>query len=435
MPSPANTKKKRFLVAVVIFGLPALLIVGVVFSLYHPHAQAEVSSQKGNAFNPRMPAPNLKQIEKNKLEVYLDAEKDSLRRQQHLHEDPYAKAASSGLSIDSSARTVRANPRSGSAVPIPVGDSNERKVNEHLARLYAALHNAPAAPAGAAVYTTPFPGQSPTSSPSYTPGTLLPDQELTRLQQLEARLHQQDSTPNPQLQQINTLLDKVLAIQHPQQSTSAPQGAQAVKYKPEAYLVSTQRSDTTAPTEAAPASTSLTISDPSANAFYGLSDEPDAEPTAPAAVRAVIHADQTVQTGSVVKLRLLQDIFLKGIRIPANSFVFGPCAISNERVAVHLSQVQYQGQIYPIDMRVVDGVDGLEGLYVPGAISRDVIKEGASQGVSSLGLTSLDQSVGAQAAAAGIETAKDLLGRKIRLITATLKAGTLAILQPSQAHQ
>ena len=71
--------------------------------------------------------------------------------------------------------------------------------------------------------------------------------------------------------------------------------------------------------------------------------------------------------------------------------------------------------------------------YVPGAISRDVLKEGAAQNLNTFGVTTLDPTnLSAQAAAAGIQTAKDLFSRKIRLITATLKAGHMAILVPAQ---
>ncbi|HVU96797.1 MAG TPA: conjugative transposon protein TraM [Puia sp.] len=429
-----QSKKKRLLAALIIFGLPALVILGVVFSLYHPHAATEASMGKKDAFNPRMPAPNLKEREKNKLEVYLDAEKDSVRRQQLLHSDPYAKNSSSTTSlIDSPGKKagVAGQPAWPAAVS-PV-DSIERKVNEHLARLYNVLHNAAPAAGEEGAYIAPASGQSALSSPCSTSASPL-DRSVDRLQQLQNRLQQQDTAPNPQFQQMNTLLDKVLAIQHPDRIKTASDSAGSNRNRRSAYLVTAQDPEMGKP-DSAPLSTSdITVYGATANAFYGLSDDSDSTMAASQVIRAVVHAAQTVQTGSVVKLRLLQDIFIKGVRVPANSFIFGPCAISNERVAIHLSQVQFDGQVYPIDMRVLDGVDALEGLYVPGAISRDVLKEGAGQSVSSLGLTSFDPSLGAQAAAAGIETARNLIGRKIRLITATLKAGTLAILQPTQSH-
>ena len=432
-----QSKKKRLMAALIIFGLPALLILGVVLSLYHPHSPTEASMGKKDAFNPRMPAPNLKEREKSKLEVYLDAEKDSIRRQQLLHNDPYARNTSSTTAlIDSTRRKAGAATQPawpGATSPV---DSTERKVNEHLARLYNVLHNSPSAAAGAeSVYSAPLSGQSVISSPYSASASLLSDRSVDRLQQLQNRLQQQDTAPNPQLQQINTLLDKVLAIQHPDRNRPASDSAGSNINKRSAYPVTAQDPKMANEDGAIPSSSDITVYGATANAFYGLSDDSDSG-TVPASqvIRAVVHADQTVQTGSVVKLRLLQDIYIKGVCIPANSFIFGPCAISNERVAIHLSQVQFDGQVYPIDMRVLDGVDALEGLYVPGAISRDVLKEGAGQSISSLGLTSFDPSLGAQAAAAGIETARNLIGRKIRLITATLKAGTLAILQPAQFH-
>ncbi len=425
-----QSKKRRLLAALIIFGVPALIILGVVVSLYHPHSTANASAAKKNAFNPRMPAPNLKEGEKSKLEVYLDAEKDSIRRQQLLHNDPYAKNSNSILPlIDSPGRKTGAAQHPSWPPAVSPVDSNERKVNEHLARLYNVLHSGPAASGGNGVSGVPYAGQTVLSAPL---ASSLSDRSLDRLQQLQDRLQQQDTTPSPQLQQLNALLDKVLTIQHPDRIKPARDSAESNNRR-SAYPVTAQDPRTAHQDDAAPVS-DVSVFSTTANTFYGFSDDSDSTIAASQAIRAVVHADQTVQTGSVVKLRLLQDIFIKGVRIPANSFIFGPCAISNERVAIHLSQVQFDGQVYPIDMRVLDAVDALEGLYVPGAISRDVLKEGAGQSVSSLGLTSFDPSFGAQAAAAGIETARNLMGRKIRLITATLKAGTLAILQPAQSH-
>lgn len=424
-------KKKRLLAALIIFGLPALVIIGVVVSLYHPHSNANTSTSKKDAFNPRMPAPNLKEREKSKLEVYLDAKKDSIRRQQLLHNDPYTKNTNSTASlIDSLGKKAGTGRQPAWPGAVSIVDSNERKVNEHLARLYNALHNGPTATGEAGVSNAPS-GQSPLSSPYSTSVSPLSDRTVERLQQLQNRL-QQDTAPNPQFEQINALLDKVLAIQHPDRIKPASDSAGPNTNKINAYPVTVQ--DPRMAQDSSPAVDDITVYGSAVNSFYGLSDDSDSTEAVSRVIRAVVHADQTVQTGSVVKLRLLQDIFIKGVRIPANSFIFGPCAISNERVAIQLSQVQFDGQVFPIDLRVLDGVDALEGLYVPGAISRDIIKEGAGQGVSSLGLTSFDPSFGAQAAAAGIETARNLIGRKIRLITATLKAGTLAILQPAQSH-
>lgn len=150
---------------------------------------------------------------------------------------------------------------------------------------------------------------------------------------------------------------------------------------------------------------------------------------------AVVHSTQTIVSGAIVKLRLLQDIYIRGQRIPANSFIYGPATITGERITVQLTNVAYAEKIFPIALKVYDAADGLEGIYVPGMITRDIVKENMSQGVSGLTLGTLDPSLGAQAASAGIETARNLLSRKIRLVKATLKEGHLVILRPLSQNQ
>jgi hypothetical protein len=119
-------------------------------------------------------------------------------------------------------------------------------------------------------------------------------------------------------------------------------------------------------------------------------------------------------------------------RIPANNFIYGQCSVNTERLNVQLNSVVSNEQVYPIALRVFH-LDGLEGIYVPGAITRDVTKEGVSQGISGMGITSLDPSLGAQAAAAGIETAKNLLSKKIKAVIVTVKASHRVLLESPRA--
>src|SRR5206468_3805783 len=106
-------------------------------------------------------------------------------------------------------------------------------------------------------------------------------------------------------------------------------------------------------------------------------------------------------------------------RIPANNFIYGTCNVNNERLHVQLTSAVANNEIYPIALKVFD-IDGLEGIFVPGAITRDVAKEGISQGIGGMGIGSLDPSLGAQAAAAGIQTAKSLLSRKVKAVVVTV---------------
>lgn len=80
-------------------------------------------------------------------------------------------------------------------------------------------------------------------------------------------------------------------------------------------------------------------------------------------------------------------------------------------------------------------MDGLDGVYIPGAITRDVAKQSVDRSMQNIGLTSLDPSWQAQAAGAGIETAKSLFSKKVKLIKVTLKAGYQVLLRDEKQKQ
>jgi hypothetical protein len=80
-------------------------------------------------------------------------------------------------------------------------------------------------------------------------------------------------------------------------------------------------------------------------------------------------------------------------------------------------------------------MDGLSGIHIPGAITRDVAKQSADRSMQTIGLTSLDPSWQAQAAGAGIEAAKTLVSRKVKLIKVTVKAGYQVLLRDEKQKQ
>src|SRR5690606_34709983 len=132
------------------------------------------------------------------------------------------------------------------------------------------------------------------------------------------------------------------------------------------------------------------------------------------AISAVIHQDQVLVNGSTVKLRLTQDVTIGGVHIPKDNFLFGVASLSGERLGVKINSIRYGESLFPVELTVYD-MDGLGGIYIPGAITRDVAKESAARSTQGIGLTSLDPSLGAQAAGAGIEAARTLFNKKVKL--------------------
>jgi len=87
-----------------------------------------------------------------------------------------------------------------------------------------------------------------------------------------------------------------------------------------------------------------------------------------------------------------------------------------------------------VELSVYD-MDGMNGIHIPGAITRDVAKQSTDRTIQGIGLTTLDPSLGAQAASAGIEAARDMIGKKVKLIKVTVKAGYQVLLRDEKQKQ
>jgi conjugative transposon TraM protein len=147
-------------------------------------------------------------------------------------------------------------------------------------------------------------------------------------------------------------------------------------------------------------------------------------------IQAVVHEDQTLVSGAVIKLRLEDGIYVNGRMIPKGSFVYGTCALNNERLEIKIASIRYLNNILPVSLSVYD-LDGMEGLYVPGSIGRDAAKNGVGDAVQSMQMMSMNQSVGTQAASAGVEAAKGLFNHKVKQIKVKVKAGYEVLLKDS----
>ena len=90
--------------------------------------------------------------------------------------------------------------------------------------------------------------------------------------------------------------------------------------------------------------------------------------------------------------------------------------------------------MFPVELTVYD-LDGLHGIYMPGAINREVAKASADRSVQTLGVPSLDDSWGAQAAGVGIEAAKTLFSKKAKLVKVVVKAGYQVLLRDEKQKQ
>lgn len=150
-------------------------------------------------------------------------------------------------------------------------------------------------------------------------------------------------------------------------------------------------------------------------------------------ISAVVHNDQTVREGTIIKLRLTSDINLSGLVIPANTFLYGLATLGNERLKVDVSSINYQGSIYPVKLLVYD-IDGIPGIRIPGGVDKETRKQavqqvvtGSTSSIGSVGVTvnnssSVKQQVAGQVTSSVLEAGKQLLSKKIGEEKVFLKA-------------
>lgn len=145
-------------------------------------------------------------------------------------------------------------------------------------------------------------------------------------------------------------------------------------------------------------------------------------------IRACIHDNQTVTDGQAVRLRLLEPMRAGETVIPQNALVTGMGKIQGERLGISITSLEYRGMIIPVELTVVDG-DGQEGIFIPGSMEIDAIREIAANLGGNLGTTiNLNQqSAGDQLLTdlgkGAIQGTSQYIAKKMRTIKVHLKAG------------
>jgi len=200
------------------------------------------------------------------------------------------------------------------------------------------------------------------------------------------------SDKDPQLDRLNQMLEKIIRIQHKEEVPTSEAGVE-------------------------PLERSI----------------PDRSPeVSPIAIPAVIQEDQTVRNGSTIALRITENTKINSTPIPKGQLLFGLVSINSDRMLVNIISMLYNQCIFLTALQVYD-MDGLPGIHIPDMPERQVAKQSAEQGISSMNLTSFDRSLGTQAAAVGIQAAKSLFNRKVRTISVSVRAGYQVFLRNTKS--
>lgn len=381
-------------------------------------ANSAAPQQKG--FNLKLPNANLKEgLPLDKMNYYDLAALDSAKLDELIKKDPNYLSQSFQIDSteDSSAVTQRKE-RLGLNKSV-YRDPNEEKVHQKLEALQKAINIPLAVPEQNRDYTKIVKSNE----------TSLHSNDVDRLEQMMQSMSDGQESQDPELQQLGGMLESILDIQHPNRVQEKLKKASEAQ-RGQIFTISTKEYED--PVSSLQSKT-LNSSEYKQNGFYSLNEFQN-EDLMQNAVEAIIYETQTIVNGSTVKFRLMNDIFINGIKIPKDNFLFGTASLKGERLTINISSIRYNNSLFPVDLSVYD-MDGLVGIYIPGAINRDVAKASADRSMQTLGVASLDDSWGAQAAGAGIEAAKSLLSKKVKLVKVVVKAGYKLLLHDEKQKQ
>lgn len=369
--TPKQERQRTLMLFLPLIALPFLtLLFWALGGGKGNQADAQTITQQG--FNSSLPDARLKDNSAlNKMSYYDKAAQDSDKLRQQMKTDPYYRAK---VDTDTSAlHFPRPNQASGNSNLIGASRSskligangspaaNEAKVYQKLAELQTTLNK-------------------PASEPKVTASTV-PANDYT------SPLKNQPLPEDPQLRQMNSLLEKILDIQHLErvrEKSSSDSAAASSRFK---------------------------------------------------AIPAIIDGKQKITEGSVVRIKLLDTVTLSGQLIPKGQLIYGKGMLYNQRLTLNLKIIRMGRTILPVDLTVYDMNDGLEGINVPEAVTGDAMKDGAASGVQSMEFMSLDPSITTQLAGAGLNTAKGLFSKKVKRIKAKLKDGHPLLLRINKKLQ
>lgn len=89
--------------------------------------------------------------------------------------------------------------------------------------------------------------------------------------------------------------------------------------------------------------------------------------------KACIHGDQTVVTGSTVRMRMLEDAVVCGMKILANTLFYGVATLGANRLEVVVNNLKVGNTISPVSFVIFDN-DAMEGLNLPNNMKAQAAK-------------------------------------------------------------
>ncbi|WP_426484671.1 conjugative transposon protein TraM [Flavobacterium sp. 2] len=414
--SAKEQKNRRMMLVLPLLVLPFITMLFWVLG-GGKGTENQISANEKTGFNMLLPNPKLKEDSSlDKMSYYDQAAVDSIKLQELKKKDPnYSLSSQHEDSLETQqffdTETSSWNGKRHRLNTVSLQPENEKKMYQKLEALQKAIGE----PSKQNEYVQDM-REFQYQKPPYGESA-----EMKNLEELMAAMSA-PSEPDPELAQLGGMLENILDIQHPERVQEKLRLNSKVQ-KGKVFSVSRKADEEN---QSFLENSTKIKEETVVNSFYSFKSE-IAQEEVQNAVEAAVHETQTIVNGSIVKIRLINDVFINGVLIPRNSFVFGSASLKGERLEIKISTIRHQNSIFPVELSVFD-IDGIKGIYIPGTINRDVAKASADRSMQSIGLAGVSDSWGAQAAGMGVEAAKSLLSRKVKMIKVSVKAGYKVLL-------
>jgi conjugative transposon TraM protein len=398
---------------------------------------AQAKSLEGSGLNLELPNAQFKNQEPwDKLSLYEKAQQENARAREAQQNDPYFDLIPFPTDTNQHRQPKAGSEKSGTlinAFPAKAQqpmDPNEELVNRKLEQLYQEINKPSPNTLESKNHPAPM---EPINAPDLQFNADV--DRLEKMMELMAPTNQSD----PEMQQIESMLEKILDIQHPERVLERRNKQIREEWDSSLPVIPDLQHEGISlltPDRYKPLDSvyypRLPLCPPD-HGFYRLEDDQPASTEVPNAIQAVIHDTQELVSGATVKMRLIQSIRVNNIHIPADALLYGTGSINGERLIISINSIRVHASVYPVSLSAFD-LDGMEGIYVPGALTREAAKQASDGAMQNFQLMSLDPSLPAQAAGAGVEAAKGLLGKKARLTKVTVKAGYKILLVDKKSN-
>ena len=349
--------------------LPILLISTLGFMSLGGGRGPGGNELKPEGINTRLPDPHLKKERAtDKLSFYEAAAADSLRLKKYIEKGVMAFHS-----------TAMDNRNKISNNPFTAPDSGEARLTARMEQLKVLLSS------------KPLPNHPPALSQARGADR---DPLAKMLSVMDNRRE-----PDPEIGRLGEMLDKIMMIQHPEKGRDSVEKRFSLSVAP--------------------------ATDSANDDFFSLPQPGQQEKTN--TVSAAIEETGSILPGSLIGLRLEEDIRVGHARVPKGTLIYGSSALNNERLDITVRSIRCNENILPVALRAYD-LDGQPGIAIPGSMNRDMAKQSSAQVLSGINPLALDPSIGAQAAGAGIEAARMMLSKKIRLVRVSIPVGYKVLL-------